>query len=85
MYSWCRSRSSNDDETDPPSQESDLPSRLAASTKAKSEPDLREQGNQLFKVGNYQSAIQKYEEALRGRCDQDDKVKCYRLVSSKLI
>ena len=73
LYFSFRSRNSKNSEEDPTSQESE------ATPPAQSERDLRTEGNELFKEGNYQQAIQKYEEAVRsGRCSVDDKVKCWR-------
>ena len=73
LYVSFRSRNSKNSEEDPTSQESE------ATPPAQSERDLREEGNNLFKQGNYQQAIQKYEEAVRsGRCGLEDKVKCWR-------
>ena len=81
MYLSSRSRNSKNSESEPTSQESEVPS-LEATNKARQESDLRELGNKLFKEGKYQPAIQKYEEAVKsGRCSLEDKVKCYRFVS----
>ena len=74
LYFSCRSRNSKNSEEDPTSQESE-----ATPPSNPEERDLREQGNDQFKAGKYVLAIQLYEEAVKsGRCNQEDKAKCWR-------